>query len=119
MHVCVDQHLRVMLLLPLLELAIATYVHGSLDFLVAIDAAVAKVADGAGVHSAFLFFELRNELHCAHLGRSAYRSCTYPVSHVSGCRRLDVPAGKIDRKASNRVLPGRSTPETSETRCWT
>jgi hypothetical protein len=80
MHVCVDQHLRVLLLLLLLlELAIATYVHGSLDFLVAVDAAVAKVANGAGVYSAFLFFELRNELHCAHLGRSAYSSCTLSV----------------------------------------
>jgi hypothetical protein len=81
MHVCVDQHLWVMmlLLLLLLELAIATYVHGPLDFFVAIDAAVAKVANGAGVHSAFLFFELRNKLHCAHLGRSAYSSCTLSV----------------------------------------
>lgn len=54
--------------------ATPTHVHGSLDFLVAVHAAVPKVPDRAGIDSALLSLELGNQLHGTHFGRAAYRA---------------------------------------------
>lgn len=112
MHVCEDQ--------PPVSLngGKPTHVHGALGFLIALNASIAEVAYRASVHTAFFALELCDQLHRAHLGRPAHRPCLM-VSNDPIAAMLDVPAGKMDRKASKRVLPGRSTPETSETRCWT
>lgn len=96
-----------------------THVHSPLNFLVAINTAVTKVAYRASVHTAFFLLKLGNEFHGANLGCSAHR----PLHMLSGKFQVfwptNSPAGKIERNASNRVLPGRNTPETSETRCCT
>jgi hypothetical protein len=68
MHVC--EHQPPVSLKPVKT---STHVHGALDFLVAINAAIAKVAYCASVHTAFFPLEFGNELHRAHLGRSAHR----------------------------------------------
>ena len=79
MQVCVDQQLWTVLLALERERERATYVHGSFNLLVAIYAAIAKVSNRTGVYAAFLFFQFRNELHCAHLGRTTHSPCALSV----------------------------------------
>jgi hypothetical protein len=99
MHVCVDQPVSTV------QTRFATYVHSALDLFVAVNAAVAKVPHSPGIHSAFFLFQLRNELHRAHLGRTTHRSCALSAI-VSNTTHLTYQRGRstgTHRIASCRV----------------